>query len=735
MPVANPDSLTGTKARTFVTIIAVPILIVAVVFALYLVKSDNLQTSDPVWAPHLTASLIYDGDPFLNEYEQWIERADYYAIVKAGERLDSLFPWGGPLLAVIPSVILDAVLPELRDTTLQEFLLATAPSDPAVQRFQLINAALIVALSAGVIYLIGREYLPPSYAVFLVAVYAFGTSAYSTASRAMWQHGPSMLMVSITLLLFIKARQRPDLIRFAALPLAAAYLMRPTNVVSVAVLSLYVLVCYRKYFVHFVLGGLLLGIPFILLSEVLYGSWMPPYYSAGRLEFSATFVEALWGNLVSPARGLFVFSPIFLLIPAGIGLRMMRKKWTLLDWAVLAILVLHWLVISSFPHWWAGHSFGPRFFSDVLPYAVYFLIPILEEIQSSKISPRIRGALVVAFGFLAAISVAIHYRGVASAATQAWNNLPLNVDEHPGRLWDWSDPQFLRGIGGDLITISPENIVVTANSTPDEEALYLDLGLMADGPIDITIRLPRRVSLVEHTAWLFDLNPLPGGGQTGRLSEPLTGIGLLRLFVQVDSTNIAEETSLGAIEIVARKHGRAGVIQEEIRVINLSTGMEPTGTGARPHDIAIHCSPTTNDELFALFGAGWYDEETFGDASWRWASWPAFLHIWSDVAQTAAVELNPSSVYDPSADDGMGQEGTLRVTDRAGDTKVILQAGQPAGFETRLQPGWNTIALELETGSFRPADLTPGHFDARDLSFSIDLMSVTGKCAPPAAQP
>ncbi len=24
-----------------------------------------------------------------------------------------------------------------------------------------------------------------------------------------------------------------------------------------------------------------------------------------------------------------------------------------------AILLLHWLIISSFPHWWAGHSYGP----------------------------------------------------------------------------------------------------------------------------------------------------------------------------------------------------------------------------------------------------------------------------------------------------------------------------------------------------------------------------------------
>lgn len=732
MPVRESTSVVGAKFQNFVTMSAAPALIAVIVFALYLVKSDNLQTSDPIWAPHLLASLIYDGDPFLDEYREWIEQSDYYAVIKVGERLDTLFPLGGPLLSIAPTLVLDAVLPQLRGTTLQEFLLATPPGDPAVQRIQLINASLIVALSAAVIYLISREYLPPTYALIAVAVYAFGTSAYSTASRAMWQHGPSMLMVSITLLLLIKARHRPALIPYAALPLAAAYIVRPTNVISVVVVSIYVLFCYRRQFVPFALLGLLAAAPFVLSNLLLYDNWLSPYYLASRLKFSPTMFEALLGNLVSPARGILIFSPVFLMIPVGAGLRAWRKRWTLLDWTILAILALHWLVISSFPHWWAGHSFGPRFFSDVLPYAVYFLIAILEEISSAQSTARLRGGLGIGFGLLALASIAIHYRGVVSPATLGWNNVPLNVDENPERLWDWTDIQFLRGLDDRLVAVSPARIEASSNGTPEEQEKSFDVGLMADRPVDITLRLPGRVSLAEHTAQLFNLDPLPGGGMIGKLSEPLSRAAQRRFFIEVDSSNMAAGTSLGAIEVVATQRDHDNT-RQEIQVIDLSTATEQAGAPSRPSDIAIHCGAGGGD-LYALFGAGWYDEEIIGDASWRWASRPAYLHIWSDSEQSAVVELVPSSIYDPAAADGLGQAGSLRVKTWTEDIAVALHSGQPAAFETLLQRGWNTLVLELEAGFFRPAELIPDHFDARALSFSVDGLTILGRCAP-FAQP
>jgi hypothetical protein len=37
----------------------------------------------------------------------------------------------------------------------------------------------------------------------------------------------------------------------------------------------------------------------------------------------------------------------------------------------------------------------------------------------------------------------VSHRGIGSVQ---WNGEPVNVDFHPNRVWDWSDPQFLRGL-------------------------------------------------------------------------------------------------------------------------------------------------------------------------------------------------------------------------------------------------------------------------------------------------
>jgi hypothetical protein len=55
--------------------------------------------------------------------------------------------------------------------------------------------------------------------------------------------------------------------------------------------------------------------------------------------------------------------------------------------------------------------------------------------------------LLAVFSFaLIVAAVFIHGRGATASATMAWNSLPANVDQHPERLWDWRQPQFLAGL-------------------------------------------------------------------------------------------------------------------------------------------------------------------------------------------------------------------------------------------------------------------------------------------------
>jgi hypothetical protein len=114
-----------------------------------------------------------------------------------------------------------------------------------------------------------------------------------------------------------------------------------------------------------------------------------------------------------------------------------------IEYVLLVVVVLHWLLISSFRHWFGKHSFGPRLFSDMAPFLVYFFIPVLRTIEPRD--RRYTQSLAAALLCCGAISFVIHARGATDIATWYWNGLPVDIDAQPERIWDWDDLQFLRG--------------------------------------------------------------------------------------------------------------------------------------------------------------------------------------------------------------------------------------------------------------------------------------------------
>ena len=181
---------------------------------------------------------------------------------------------------------------------------------------------------------------------------------------------------------------------------------------------------------------------FIIYNESIYHSILSPYYQTPLDGFLprnwSRFGVGLAGNLISPSRGLFIYTPVFLFSAWS----MIRRKWRtpIAPWlAVLA--VAHWIAISSYvANWWAGQCYGPRFFTDLTPVFVLFLIPYFENWTAISRATRIT------FLMLALIGFGLHLRGGWSGEVYRWNTTPNDIDHHPERNWDWSDPPFLRGI-------------------------------------------------------------------------------------------------------------------------------------------------------------------------------------------------------------------------------------------------------------------------------------------------
>lgn len=424
-----------TKTLSFL-----PIIIFCLTLTVYLF-SPNITSTDSCFSTYLARSIVSQGNTNLDEMKEGIKQVEKLTKKKFDNlainngHYYSIYPIGTPLLATPLILVLDKYFDHFSQIK---------PTLINLMEEQII-ASLFTALAAVFVYKIVYRLLASNKkSLFVTLIFAFGTSAWSTASRALWQHGPSILMLSIALYLLILASQKSRLIQYASIPLAMSYVIRPTNSLAIMIFSIMVLIYYKNYWLKYCLWSLTIALPFLLYNLSIYQSILSPYYWFSYEARQITlwgYVQALLGTLFSPGRGLFIFTPILLFSGYGLFLKIKQKQFYHLDLALLIIIVLHWLIISTLQKWWGGFSYGPRLFTDLLPYFIYFLIPVVQTLNLKTIKQALITTLFVLF---IAASFFIHGRGAVAANVWQWNFTPRNVDLNPERLWDWKDLQFLR---------------------------------------------------------------------------------------------------------------------------------------------------------------------------------------------------------------------------------------------------------------------------------------------------
>jgi len=406
-----------------------------------------------MWSVQISLSMVRQRNTDLDEYREAVLSGPRYVYAIVNGHIYSSYPIGTPLLAAPMVYAIDLVMRQLCLAfprvegllrSLRHERVECVDAASLHGPVEIIVASFIVALTTVLMYFIGRQFLSQRHSFLLACVFAFCTPAWSTASRALWQHGPSMLMLATALLILLLARGRPYLAQFASLPLAFSFVVRPTNALSIVGLTLYVAVRHRKYLLQYLAWSLLVVVPFVWYNLLLYHSPIPPYFSPQKVGASAHLLEGLVGNLVSPARGLFVFCPVLAFSIWGMIMSAKARHDRLLPLILIGVVVSHWFVISSFPDWHGGHSFGPRYFTDVVPFLVYFMIPVAARF--SETSGSLRNWLLSLFVLLVAASLLINLNGAVNKATYLWNSVPTDIDKTPRRLWDWTDLQFLRGL-------------------------------------------------------------------------------------------------------------------------------------------------------------------------------------------------------------------------------------------------------------------------------------------------
>lgn len=384
-----------------------PWLAFALSFSVYLVGLRYLGSGDTVPAENLPISLL-DGRGF--DFTELVPGDLPYWFRLVRGRVVSNYP-------VLPGILNLPVYAAAR-------LLRV---DLYANRFHLsmLTASAIAALSALFLYLsLTRVCRTKPEALFFTLAYAFGTTVWSVASRGLFQHGPSVLFLSIALwALYRGGRSVP----FSGLALGLAVINRPTNLVIALPLALYVLRYERRRFPAFAALALPPALFHAWYAKTYWGSPLSLAQDVSRANFSGRFWPGLAGILISPSRGLFVFSPFFLFaIPASLeALRPEPAGPRRLPRYMAAGVLLTLILYARWTMWWGGHTFGYRLITEIAP--------LLTVLVASYWPVLSRSRLATAFFVLSlATSFYAHFLGAMIFPSGFNNNLDLQI----ARLWD-----------------------------------------------------------------------------------------------------------------------------------------------------------------------------------------------------------------------------------------------------------------------------------------------------------
>jgi hypothetical protein len=318
-----------------------------------------------------------------------------------------------------------------------------------------------VAASAVLLFLAALPFLRPGTAAGLALAYGLGTCAWSAGSQTLWQHGPAQFFLALGTF-FLMRRERPRSAYWVGLSYALAVFCRPTAALAGVAVGIYYLIGDRRALLRCVVGVL----PVALLLAVYNLHYFGRLVVLGQLGevvtallqiptealigtavaaspsdlFRVPLAEGISGILVSPSRGLLVFSPIVVFALWGLVHSWRDRRFVALRPVGLAAVAMG-VMVARWTGWWGGWCYGSRLLVEAVTLLAFLAIPIAEQVRRRRV-------LAVGFAVCLAWSVAVQFVGAFAYDVVGWNNRPLFVVQVPGeeRSLLFADPDEARRV-------------------------------------------------------------------------------------------------------------------------------------------------------------------------------------------------------------------------------------------------------------------------------------------------
>jgi hypothetical protein len=315
------------------------------------------------------------------------------------------------------------------------------------------TAGLLTAGSVALVFLAVVAFTSRRRAFVLAACYGLGSCVWTISSQALWQQTPELFFLSLGALCMTRGNGG---MRGAAagLAFAAAAACRPTAGLVALVAAGSLLLSDRRSFAAYVLAALPIGLGVLAYNFYYFGSAL----EFGQLAVGADLARMktgspeLWqtplsvgaaGLLISPSRGLLVYSPFFAAAFAGAVITWKDSKYARLRFLTVAVPAL-WLPAFVWYDWWGGWTYGYRPIVDSAPLLAILCVASIDRIFAQ---PVWRLAFVTAIGW----SIGVQALGVMAYRPSDWNArltgpnaiaADIDLPEYRARLWSVRDWQI-----------------------------------------------------------------------------------------------------------------------------------------------------------------------------------------------------------------------------------------------------------------------------------------------------
>lgn len=370
-----------------------------------------------------------------------------------GQPLDaSTFGVGAPLAALPALAVARALAGDLRR------------SPEALWYGGKVAASVLVALSAALVYLACRRSLRPVPALLLAAAYGLGTCVWSVSSQTLWQHAPAELFLALGAYGLLRARDLEAGPWLAGAGFALATACRPTSAIFAVAAAVWLLAVDRRRGLRLVAAAAPVAIALAAYNAWTFGSPLrfgqtvvgPALAESmtGRADqWQTPLASGLAGILVSPSRGLFVFSPFLLAALPGAVLAFRRPALAALRPLAIAA-ALATVVAAKHYDWWGGWTYGYRHVVDLAPVLVLLVVPVVDILAPSRLA---RAALALSLAW----SVGLQALGAFAFDMEGWNaRTGVRVRLPSGEVVTGTEDELEGAVaaGGTVIDSVPMNI-------------------------------------------------------------------------------------------------------------------------------------------------------------------------------------------------------------------------------------------------------------------------------------